>query len=396
MGKLTAIGVKTLTKIGSHLDGDGLYLKVQASKDAGKPNKSWIFRWGAGGAHSMGLGSLSDVTLAQARELAAEARRHYKQGKDPRVERQRARAQAQSSTTHTFAQVATALINDKKPGWKNAKHAEQWTNTLTTYAFPVIGNKACADVTRDDVLAILRPIWETKHATATRLRSRVEAVWNRAEVLGLCEGKNPAQWRGGLEHFLSSINKKQRVKHHSAMPYAQVPKFMKDLVLDPVESAKALSYCVLTATRTGETIGATWGEIDLDNKIWTIPKTRMKKGKEHRVPLSDAAIQILQSLERREKADYIFRGRGKKIAALSNMAMLAYLQGKKEYEKLTVHGFRSSFRDWAGEKTPHEREVIEHALAHQLSDQSEAAYQRGDYLEKRTALMQDWADYCLK
>lgn len=397
MGKLTALRVRTETKIGSHADGDGLYLKIQASKDPDKPNKSWIYRWGANGANSMGLGALSDVSLAQARELAAEARRQYKQGKDPRVERERAKAAMNKPAAATFAEVAADFISVKKAGWKSKKHAEQWTSTLTTYAFPVIGHKACADITRDDVLKILQPIWTTKNETATRVRGRIETIWSSAEAKGLCEGKNPAQLRGNLEHSLSYISKARRVKHHSAMPYADVPRFMANLIQDPTMSARALAFCVLTATRTGEVIGARWAEIDFDNRCWNIPEGRMKMDRAHRVPLSDAAISLLKSLPKgAEAGGFIFRGQGETKKGLSNMAMLAYLKGRDEYKNLTVHGFRSSFRDWAGEQTQHTREVIEHALAHKLADQAEAAYQRGDYFQKRIALMRDWENFCLQ
>jgi integrase len=296
----------------------------------------------------------------------------------------------------TFAQVAADFINVKKPGWKNKKHAEQWTNTLTTYAFPVIGNKSCSDITREDVLKILKPIWTEKHETATRLRGRIEAIWSSAEAKGLCEGKNPAQWKGNLEHSLSNISKARRTKHHAAMPYADVPYFISNLMQDPTISARALALCILTATRTGELIGARWNEIDLQSKCWNIPAERMKMHRAHRVPLSDAAISVLESLTKTGDADeFVFKGHSKATKGLSNMAMLAYLKGRSEYKELTVHGFRSSFRDWAGEQTGHTREVIEHALAHRLADQTEAAYQRGDYFDKRRVLMQDWADFCL-
>ena len=297
----------------------------------------------------------------------------------------------------TFELAAQQYIETKKHGWKNAKHAQQWTNTLTTYAYPVIGKCPCSEIMTEHVLDILKPIWKTKNETATRVRGRIESIMDWASVSGHRTGDNPARWKGKLEHLLPTISKRARVQHHSAMPHAQVPALIQGIFSNPVLSARALVLCVLTATRTSETIEAKWDEIDMENRLWVIPKGRMKRGIEHRVPLSDRAIAVLNSISKVEGSPWVFTGRsrkGGKQQPMSNMAMLNYLQKTLGRKELTVHGFRSSFRDWAGEATDHKREVIEHALAHSLADQTEAAYQRGDYLEKRRALMADWARFC--
>ena len=396
MGKLTALSVKSIKAVGLHSDGGGLYLKVQASRDAAQPNKSWIFRWGAGGKHSIGLGSLRDVTLAGARDTAAQHHRLTRQGVDPRTERNKVKAAAEAAKdVMTFERAATAYIEIKRHGWKNQKHTDQWTYTLVTYAYPVIGNLPCSEVTLDHILDILRPIWTTKNETATRLRGRLESIIDWSVVSGYRTGNNPATWKGNLSHLLPTISKRQRVEHHPAMPYAQVPALFRAIGSNPNLSAKALLLCILTASRTTETIEAKWQEFDFDQQLWTIPKERMKRGIEQRVPLAPQVIEVLKSINRLKDSPWVFDSRGKG-KPLSNMAMLNYLKGTLGHKDLTVHGFRSSFRDWAGETTPHSREVIEQSLAHSLADQTEAAYQRGDYFEKRRVLMADWAAYCFQ
>jgi hypothetical protein len=251
VGKLTAVGVKTVKKVGLHSDGDGLYLKVQKSADPANPSKSWMFRWGAGGKNTMGLGSLRDVSLAEARALAEAAHKQAAQGLDPRREREKARATV-ATTAVTFAEAAAQCIASKRAAWKNQKHAQQWENTLATYAEPVIGKLACADITTEHVLRILQPIWTSKHETATRLRGRIEAVLDWAKAKGLRSGENPAQWKGGLQPLLPAIGRRRRVKHFTAMPYADVPAYVQALHKDVSISAKALLFCILTATRTTE------------------------------------------------------------------------------------------------------------------------------------------------
>lgn len=398
MGKLTTLSIKSIKKVGLHADGDGLYLKVQTSRDPNQPNKSWIYRWGAGGKNTIGLGPLRDVSLAEARDLAGKQRQLIRQGIDPRQERARATAAAEAAANvMTFAAAAEQYIETQRSGWKNAKHAQQWINTITTYANPVIGKLPCSAVTLEHIVDILRPIWTEKHETATRLRGRLESILDWATVSGHRTGENPARWRGTLEHLLANIDKRKRVKHHASMPYAQVPALIQQIGLNPNVSAKALLLCILTATRTAETIEATWDEFDLESKLWIIPKARMKRAIEHRVPLSDQAVDVLKSIAKVDGSPWVFNGhsrkKSEKIKPLSNAAMSTFLKNTLGHKAFTVHGFRSSFRDWAGETTNHTREVIEHALAHSLADQTEAAYQRGDYLEKRRALMTDWANY---
>lgn len=399
MGKLTTLSVKSIKKVGLHSDGDGLYLKVQTSPNPNQPNKSWIFRWGAGGTNTIGLGPVRDVSLADARDLAAKQRQLVRQGIDPRRERDKAQAAiAAAADVMTFERAAEQHIEMKRHGWKNAKHAQQWTNTLTTYVNPVIGKMPCSEITTEQIVGILKPIWTTKNETATRVRGRIESIMDWAIAHGHRTNENPARWKDKLSHMLTTFSKRSRVKHHAAMPYAQIPALMQTVSMNPALSARALLLCILTATRTTETIEAKWNEFDLESKIWIIPKERMKKGIEHRVPLSDQAIQVLKSISRDEDSPWVFTGQSRKKGEkkpLSNMAMLNYLQKTLGHDSLTVHGFRSSFRDWAGETSNHSREVIEHALAHALADQTEAAYQRGDYLEKRRMLISDWAGYCL-
>ena len=397
MAKLTAVSIKQLKKTGRYADGNGLYLQVRETSDPDNPNKSWVFRWGAGGKNNMGLGTLKDVTLAEARVIAAAHHRMITAGQDPRQAREQQRIEArQRQDALTFEEAAKTYIESKQDGWKNKKHAQQWTNTLTAYANTEIGTTPCAEVTTEQILNILRPIWTIKNETATRLRGRIESVLDWAAVTERRSGDNPARWKGKLELMLPEISRRRRITHHPAMPYPQVPAMLKAVASNPSLSAKALLFCVLTATRTTEAIEATWKEIDLENQLWIIPKDRMKKDKEHRVPLSNQAVAILKTITRKGESPYVFNGqsRTKKYAPLSNMAMLNYLQKTLNYPNFTVHGFRSSFRDWAAETTDHKREVIEQALAHQLADQAEAAYQRGDYMEKRKLLMNDWASYC--
>jgi len=395
MSKLNALKIKSINKIGMHSDGGGLYLKVQTAVHSTMPNKSWIFRWGAKGANTMGLGSLRDVSLSEARKFASECHRMVSRGINPRDERQKLKAQqvAQASSSITFMVAAEQYIDTHQASWKSIKHAQQWHNTLETYAFDKIGKVACADVTKAQVLNILKPIWTDKHETATRVRGRIESVLDWAIAKGYRAEANPAVLKGNLQPLLPHFHKRQRVKHHNAMSYDDVPNFFATIKDDPTISARALVFCILTATRTSEAVNATWGEIDFAKRTWIIPKERMKLRIEHRVPLASQVCEMLGFIKR-AKNDFVFCSEIRKTKPISNMTMLQFLQRKEGLEKLTVHGFRSSFRDWAAEKGNFPREVCEQALAHALKDQTEAAYQRADYFEKRVVLMQEWADYC--
>src|SRR5690554_2024057 len=385
----TVKGVNSLLKKGEaglYSSGKGLYLKVNGV-DAG----SWIYRYMLDGkTRKLGLGSAAGVTLAQARQMADQQRALLAQGIDPREHREAVELENTAAAV-TFDSVAADYIAAHRPGWKNAKHAQQWENTLKTYASPVIGKLAPGDVTTAHVLEVLKPIWTEKTETASRVRNRIELVLDAAKARGLREGENPARWRGHLDKLLPRREKVQAVKHHTALPYPQLPAFMALLTGDDM-TTKAMQMTILTACRTSEVLGATWDEIDLQARIWTIPANRMKARKEHRVPLADAVLALLDSLPRIEGNPYLFPGM-KVGRPLSNMAMLMGLR-RMGRDDLTMHGFRSTFRDWAGECTPHPRDVCEQALAHSLGNDVEAAYRRGDLLEKRRALMNDWAAYC--
>ena len=313
-------------------------------------------------------------------------------GEDPRDHRDRQRRLVALKHAHsvTFEKAAEQYIEANKAGWRNAKHGAQWTATLKRYAYPVFGNSAVADVTVADVLKVLSPIWSTKPETASRLRGRIEAVLDYGKVHGWREGENPARWKGGLEMTLPARGKVRRIKHHAAMPYAEVPTLLKTLTMAEGVAPLALRFVILTAVRTGEAIGAQWTEIDMTARLWTIPLDRMKAGREHRVPLSDQACEVLEHLPR--MSEWVFPGRKAKTG-LSNMSLLQTLR-RVDKGDVTTHGFRSSFRDWAAEQTAFPREVIESALAHTIGSQVELAYLRSDLLEKRRTLMAAWGRHC--
>lgn len=394
--QLSAKRVSTIDKVGRYSDGSGLYLKVDKSKKNGTAVKCWIFRWGAQGKKSIGLGAYPTISLATARENAQEIRQLISKGLDPKEERERLKNErtADKSSSITFKAAADEFIKMKAPSWHNPKSKQQWQNTLATYAHPLLGNMQCSKIQKEHVLAVLTPIWSTKHETASRIRGRIENVLDWTIAKGYRIEANPARLKGNLQLLLPTFSKKQRVKHHPAMKYTEIPNFFVNLRLDPTVSARALLICILTATRTSELIKARWEEFDLDRKIWIIPANRMKAKIEHRVALSNQACTTLEMLEPK-KTGFIFKSDQRNSAAhISNMTMLNYFQGKPDCKDLTVHGFRSTFRDWSGEVARFPREVCEHALAHQLEDKSEAAYQRGDYFDTRIELMQKWADYC--
>lgn len=403
---MASLTTKTVEKIiraglpGMTNDGDGLYLKVGRSGGA-----SWIFRYKiAGKTRDMGLGGIPEISLAKAREKSAEARKLSRSGVDPLtsrdegVERQRLEQEAERlakaiaiAKATPFKDVALDYIAAHKAGWKNAKHAQQWENTLTTYAFKLIGDLPTQEVSVEHVLTILKPIWTVKPETASRLRNRIEVVLDAAKAKGLREGENPARWRGHLDKLLPPRLKVRAVKHHSAMPWVELPAFMETLEKAEDLSSKALRFTILTACRTSEVLEATWTEVDLVAGIWTIPASRMKTGKEHRVPLSQAAFDLLIALPRVKGNHHLFPG-ARRGRPLSNMAMLMVLRRMKRND-LTTHGFRSTFRDWASEVTHYPREVCEQALAHAVESAVEAAYRRGDLFGKRQKLMDQWSRY---
>jgi integrase len=384
--KLSARKVATVGS-GTYADGGCLYLRVRRAD-----SRAWVFRYKTGGkVRELGLGPLHARPLAEARKLAAELRRALADGKDP-AELLRPKKEERHGL-RTFADCARALIEAKRPGWRNAKHAAQWASTLETYAFPVIGDKAPADVSLADIKAILLPIWATKTETATRLRQRIEAVLDYAAVHGWCDGtRNPARWKGVLDKVLPPPAKVSTKEHHAAAPYADVPRIMAALAEKSHMSALVLRFIILTACRSGEARGATWDEFDLEAAAWTIPAARMKAARPHRVPLSAPALEIIQTMAalRRPGADLVFPGaRG---GLLSDVAVNKTLHSIAP--DVTVHGFRSSFRTWCEERTAYPRSVTEAALAHVNADKVEAAYQRSDLFERRRELMRAWADYC--
>lgn len=337
----------------------------------------------------MGLGPYPAVTLERAREKAQAARALMAEGRDPLAHRG-------DGTPRKFRTAAEELINARRPTWQNAKHAAQWESTLATYAFPTLGDLAVSHIGTDEVLRVLNPIWTEKTDTASRVRQRIEAVLDYAGARGWREGENPARWRGHLDELLAKRTEVAAVEHHAALTWQEMATFMTLLRQQEGIAARAPEFTILTACRTGEVLGARWAEVDWQARLWTVPAGRMKGRKTqrrpHRVPLSGSALALLQALPGMEWEELVFPG-AKRDMSLSSMAMLAVLR-RMDRSDLTTHGFRSTFRDWAAEATHFPRELAEAALAHVLENKSEAAYRRGDLVERRRLLMQEWADWC--
>lgn len=387
--RLTAIGVKNLTRKGMYPDGNGLYLQVTES------GRSWIFRYALHGrSREMGLGPLHTVSLGEARQRAAHCRKLKLDGIDPIEDRDRQLMEARLATANTvsFKEAAELYIKGRSASWKSATHSGQWPSTLAKYVYPIIGGVAVQSVDVGMVVKVLEPIWYTKTETASRIRGRIQAVLDWASARGYRQGDNPARWRGHLENLLPKRSKVQSTRNFPALPYREISKFMAVLRRQNGIAASALEFVILTATRTSETIGATWKEVDMETGIWTIPAARIKAGREHRIPLSEAALAVLKRMGEPSPDSYVFPG-GKKERPLSNMALTAVLR-RMDRNDITVHGFRSTFRDWAAECTNFPREVAEMALVHAIGDRVEAAYRRGDLFEKRRLLMEEWAVAC--
>lgn len=427
---LTAAQAKALDRDGNHKVDRNLYLQIRG----GNRSRSWLFRYSRGGKpHWLGLGSAADITLTDAQRAATKARALLYLGIDP-IENKRAtdragalatlgvtdaprgvslhgvdlaalvnggQGEAPNGDVLTFAEAAEQYIDTHKAGWKNQKHVAQWESTLKTYAGPFIGKTPVNRITVHNVLAVLQqpvgkpeqPLWTTRPETAGRLRGRIEKVlgWAMAQWPdAFPSGDNPARWKGPLMHLLSPLSKVQKIEHHKAVPYADVPDVMTQLADLSSVGASALKLVILTAVRTGEALGARWSEIDLDAKVWTIPAARMKAGVEHKVPLSDAAVELLESLPR--NGDYLFPGQRGSTKPISNMTMLKVLRGIRD-DGSTVHGFRSSFSTWAREQTDYARELAEAALAHTVGSAVERAYARTSFFDKRRDLMTDWSAY---
>jgi integrase len=390
LNRLSTLKISRVKEKGLIADGGGLYLRIA---DGG--TKSWIFRYGESGKlRDMGLGPVHTISLAEARALATECRKLRLQGIDPIAQRhaQRATQRAAEAKAMTFVECAERYMASHEGAWRNATHRAQWVTTLRDYVYPVIGAHAVAAIGTAAVMKVLEPIWMTRTETASRVRGRIEAVLDWARARGYRDGDNPAQWRGHLDHLLPARAKVQKPKHHAALPYAEIGGFMAKLREDSGIPARALEFVILTAARLGEGIGATWDEVDLANRIWTVPASRMKMGKEHRVPLSSAAIAVLKAMQAIRHGELVFPGRdGRPITRLAVLKVVKKLAGD-----FTTHGFRSSFRDWAAERTAFPAELAEMALAHSVGTAVEAAYRRTDLFDKRRKLMDAWAVFCAK
>lgn len=386
--RLNALRVAKLLEPGYHADGGGLYLQISASG-----SRSWIFRFSlAKRAREMGIGALASVSLAEARAEASRCRKLLAEGVDPIEERRsRARAAAEVAEGYSFRQAARDYIDARRASWKNVKHAQQWENTLITYAYPVIGDTDVCDVDTAAVVRILLPIWSNKAETASRVRGRIESVLDAAKVLGKRRGENPALWRGHLDKILPKRDRARKVKHHPALPWAQIPRFMPALRERTAPAARVLELLILTGVRTTEALHSRPEEFDLERRVWTVPPDRMKMERELRVPLCDRAVQIVREAMT-SASGYLFPGQ-RKGKPLSNMAMLNMLD-RMGYADITVHGFRSTFRDWVAECTEYPDSLAEMALAHAVENKVEGAYRRGDMLERRRAMMLEWAVYC--
>ena len=388
MKDLTVKALAMLQKPGKHRVSRNLYLQIEGR------SRSWLFRYERHGvAHWHGLGSCDLVSLAEARDRALDCRRMLRAGTDP-IEHGRAQkmqAALAAASTMTFRQCAGAYFEAHAASWRSSKHPAQWQSSLETYVYPVIGELPVASIDTGLVMQIMDPLWQAKPETADRVRGRIDVVLDWATARGYRHGPNPARWRGHLQQLLPPKKKLRRVQHMAAMPYAEVPAFMVRLQERTEIAARALELTILTAARTAETLGAQWSEIDFAARLWTVPAERIKGGREHRVPLSDRVVGVLQSLPREPGNPRVFISarQGKPLAEVAMLRVLRDLG-----IPYTVHGFRSSFRDWCAEQTNYPREIAEAALAHVLQDKTEAAYQRGDLLEKRRRLMDAWARYC--
>jgi integrase len=383
--KLTAVKVSRVTSPGMYSDGHGLYLQVQHGG-----SRSWIFRYKrANRGHFMGLGSAAVVTLARARELAMEQRRLLAEGRDP-LEARRAQRQTINKAIVTFRQAAESYLAAHEHSWKSTVHRLQWRTTLETVVYPTIGGTDVAAVDTAAVLTVLQPIWSRTPETADRIRGRIESILSAAKAAGLRSGENPALWRGHLETLLPAPSKLRPTVHHKALAYRDVPAFVAELRSRNSMSAAALLFTILTGGRRSEVLGATWGEVNFVERVWTIPGSRMKAGKEHRVPLSDAAVEILRPLYEVRSGPFVFPGKPGRPLSEAAMQGLLRIMGRN----LTTHGFRSSFRDWSAEQTSFASEVCEAALAHVVGNQTERAYKRTDLFDRRRRLMDEWARFC--
>ncbi|MGJ4905490.1 tyrosine-type recombinase/integrase [Bradyrhizobium sp. HKCCYLS2058] len=387
---LTALKIKQNLKPGMYADGLGLYLKVRDGN-----SKSWIFRYRTGGKlRDMGLGPFHTVSLAEAREKAEVCRAMRLKGLDPLEERHREQQAKviEAAEAITFEKCAESYIAAHKDGWKNGKHAELWTTTLEAYVYSTFKDKPVAAIDGDLVLRVLQPIWKEKTETASRIRGRIERILDWAKAMKYRTGDNPARWRGHLDHLLPKRSRVRAIVHHAALPIDETPDFIQILRQEETVVARAFEFCILNATRTNETMGMRWSEYDEKAQLWTVPAARMKASRDHRIPLAKRAQLILAEMQEIRTSDFVFPG-GKQERPLSSMAFLMLLRRLKR-DDITAHGFRSTFRDWAAERTDFPNEVVEMALAHTISNKVEAAYRRGDLFDKRRQLAEAWAAFC--
>ena len=387
---LTALKVKQNLKPGMYADGLGLYLKVRDGS-----SKSWIFRYRIGGKlRDMGLGPFHTVSLAEAREKADICRAMRLKGLDPLEERlkEQQTKTVEAAVAITFEKCAETYIATHKDSWKNSKHADQWTTTLQTYVYPIFKDRSVAAIDDDLVLKVLQPIWKEKTETASRIRGRIERILDWARVMKYRMGDNPARWKGHLDHLLAKRSRVATVVHHAALPIDETPGFIQILQREKAVVARAFEFCILNATRTSETLRMRWDEYDEKAQHWTVPGARMKAGRDHRIPLAKRSQLILAEMQEIRTGEFVFPG-GVRERPLSSMAflMLLRLLGRDD---ITAHGFRSTFRDWAAERTDFPPEVVEMALAHTIGNKVEAAYRRGDLFDKRRQLAEAWAAFC--
>jgi integrase len=381
INRLSELKVRNAKKPGMYADGGGLYLQVHSAKA-----RSWIYRYEAGGRQRyLGLGSIDTVTLAEARETALQARKLRLQGRDPLTEKRAQRAATQAAVT--FSEAAEKYIAAHSAGWRSEIHSRQWNQSLADHVLPTLGSLPVHTIDTAHVLKVLEPLWNAKPETASRVRGRIEAILDWAKARGYRNGDNPAAWRGHLDHLLPSRSKVRAVEHHAALPYREIGAFLAELRERGSIAAAALELTILTAARSNEVIGAKWDEVA--GRVWTVPAARMKAGKEHRVPLSDAALAVLERMRAFRKDEHVVPRPFTKNYLLGVVRSM----GRAD---ISVHGFRSSFRDWAAEQTAFPNHVVEQALAHAIGDKVEAAYRRGDLFEKRRRLMDAWAAYCAR
>ena len=389
--RLTPLRVSKIKGAGMHADGGGLYLQISSPTA-----RSWVFRYQLNGrTHKIGLGSAHGITLGEARDMAHFCRKLKAKGSDPKAHRaaEKAAARREAQETPTFEAMAKTYIKAHSGSWRNPKHRAQWSSSLETYAFPIIGALGVQEIETSHIHRILEKIWYEKTETASRLRGRIESILGYAATAGYREGDNPARWRGHLEHLLPARTKIQKTRHHSALPYPEIADFMTALRQHESASALGLEFLILTAGRVSEVTKATWDEVDLDQRIWTVPAGRMKGGREHRVPLSERAVEILDHTKIKGRSAYLFPGANPQNH-LSENAFRVFILKTMGRRDATAHGFRSTFRDWCAERTNYPREVAEMALAHAVGTAVAAAYRRGDLFAKRVRLMTEWARYC--